>query len=308
MSEAAVSAGFGRRVEPAGLRAHLGYLVTTVVALHVAGYCWLIAQPQAGSPFAARPVMHLRFIHRPAPVTPAVTPPVANSITAPITAPLTAPLPPPPAVLPLSNAQPLSDSPARIQPTHAPDAEARPAPAGHAGDPGSTAVAPLVSGSVPADPTADDLLERALAAAPAPGRDDDATMLADLQEQAQSIAGDAPTDGANEYLPRAMLTQGPQALGPVIIDFPLQVGQVGRFSTVLALFIDETGRVRRIRIDGTPLPEPFDAAARRGFESARFRPGQLHGQNVKSLIRIEVTFQSTPLDVEHGVKSLNFSL
>lgn len=173
---------------------------------------------------------------------------------------------------------------------------------------GASHAAPVVSGAVPTGPTADERLERALAVAPALDTVDDSTLLADLQAQAQTVAGDMQTDGANEYLPRSMLTQGPQALAPVIIDFPLQIGQVGRFSTVLALFIDETGRVRRIRIDGTPLPEPFDEAARRSFESARFRPGQLHGQDVKSLIRIEVTFQSTPLDVEHGVKSLNFAL
>jgi hypothetical protein len=62
---------------------------------------------------------------------------------------------------------------------------------------------------------------------------------------------------------------------------------------VLALFIDESGTVRRVRLDGPLLPPALDTAARDAFLNARWQPGRVDGGRlVKSLIRVEVTFES----------------
>jgi len=95
------------------------------------------------------------------------------------------------------------------------------------------------------------------------------------------------------YFPRALLSVPPAALDPVVIDYPRFDGDAGRYVAELSLFIDETGRVARVRVDSGSLPPALEDAARRAFTQARFRPGEAaeHGA-VKSRIRIEVVFES----------------
>jgi protein TonB len=95
------------------------------------------------------------------------------------------------------------------------------------------------------------------------------------------------------YFARSQLSKAPTALDPVIVDYPRFAGDAGRYVAELSLFIDETGRVARVRIDSGSLPPPLEDAARRAFMQARFRPGEAaeHGA-VKSRIRIEVSFDS----------------
>lgn len=95
------------------------------------------------------------------------------------------------------------------------------------------------------------------------------------------------------YFPRSQLLVAPAAIDPVVIDYPRFDGDAGRYVAELSLFIDETGRVARIRVDSGSLPPALEDAARRAFTQARFRPGEAaeHG-TVKSRIRIEVVFES----------------
>lgn len=102
----------------------------------------------------------------------------------------------------------------------------------------------------------------------------------------------ATTDGGVEYLPSAMLSEVPFPERPLSIPYPLDSPELGRFSTVLALFIDESGSVRRVRLDGPPLPPALDAAARAAFMGVRWKPGELTGRPVKSVILVEVTFEN----------------
>lgn len=95
------------------------------------------------------------------------------------------------------------------------------------------------------------------------------------------------------YFPRSQLAVAPAAIDPVVIDYPRFDGDTGRYVAELSLFIDETGRVARTRVDSGSLPPALEDAARRAFTQARFRPGEAaeHG-TVKSRIRIEVVFES----------------
>lgn len=95
------------------------------------------------------------------------------------------------------------------------------------------------------------------------------------------------------YFPRSQLAVAPAAIDPVVIDYPRFDGDAGRYVAELSLFIDETGRVARVRVDSGSLPPALEEAARRAFTQARFRPGEAaeHGA-VKSRIRIEVVFES----------------
>lgn len=281
MCAVAVRGGFDRKVEPSRLRSHLGYLITTVVSLHVVGYSLLIAPPTPHVPSARQQVAHLRLIPHGAQSTQLGSSDPGRAGAG-------------------QENNPGGAGQGMLSPSLAELAAASVA----AGGGGSTGVLLPPGGVVPAEPEAAEILSRA----EVPAAPDDNSMLDDLRTQAQQVSEGLVTDGANEYLPRSMLTVGPQSQGAVLIEFPVQASQIGHFSTVLALFIDEAGVVRRIRVDGNALPAPFEEAARRGFLNARFRPGQLHGQVVKSLIHVEVVFDNTAMDADRGVKSLSFSL
>jgi hypothetical protein len=121
-----------------------------------------------------------------------------------------------------------------------------------------------------------------------PDRDPEANRNADSPD---SLA-QAP-DQDDLFLPRSQLTQPPHALAEVQIDYP-EGTPIGRFRAVLLLFIDETGKVRRIRVRDTGLPAGLEAAALAAFYAAGFTPGELEGRRVKSLYPVEVSFTAEP--------------
>lgn len=91
------------------------------------------------------------------------------------------------------------------------------------------------------------------------------------------------------YIPRPRLTLPPVIQAPVLLAWP-EMDLEGSHSAKVSLFIDEQGIVRRVRIDTDGLPPAFQDTVRLAFLGARFFPGQLEGQDVKSRIRVEVTF------------------
>lgn len=118
-------------------------------------------------------------------------------------------------------------------------------------------------------------------------------------EEAASVATgqrSAPGDSAEGgYVPRPLLTVAPAANTPVVIAMPPGPVEIGRRVGVLALYIDEQGRVRRIEAEPPPLPRAMEQAARDAFSAARFSPGQVDGRVVRSRIRVEVTFDAGSL-------------
>jgi len=100
--------------------------------------------------------------------------------------------------------------------------------------------------------------------------------------------------GADDiYLPRARLSLPPVLRSQVALVWPEAAEtQGGHFRAVLALFIDELGVVQKVRVEGSGLPPALEAVARESFLGASFVPGELQGQAVKSLIRVEVRFDA----------------
>jgi hypothetical protein len=103
----------------------------------------------------------------------------------------------------------------------------------------------------------------------------------------------AGRSASDEYLPRQRLTRAPRAQQLIDIPFPPGVPTPGRYKAVLALYIDETGTVRRVKVADADLPGAYEEAARNAFQSASFVPGELKGRAVKSLIHIEVVFEES---------------
>lgn len=95
------------------------------------------------------------------------------------------------------------------------------------------------------------------------------------------------------YVPRALLTVGPVARAPVLLDWPANWLTRGTYRGVLKLYLDEQGRVERVEADPeAPLPDPLFEAARSAFLAASFSPGELHGQAVRTWVRVEVEFDA----------------
>lgn len=99
------------------------------------------------------------------------------------------------------------------------------------------------------------------------------------------------------YLPRELLSRGPLARDVVLLQWPLQAPMSGSFRGELRLFIDEQGVVRRVEAADDGLPEILLEAARQAFQDTRFSPGELQGRTVRSVIRVEVSFENGPLNV-----------
>jgi hypothetical protein len=146
------------------------------------------------------------------------------------------------------------------------------------------------------------------ATVPPPGGNDRAAELP-MQRQPASFrpepAGASPPQPAYgvvppvresdaDYYPRAALSRAPAALDAIVIDYPPIAGDGGHHVSELSLFIDEAGRVTRVRVDGQALPTALEEAARVAFMGARFRAGEVDGHAVKSRIRVEVVFENGP--------------
>ena len=102
------------------------------------------------------------------------------------------------------------------------------------------------------------------------------------------IAGEASDE---DFFPRSSLDVGPQPTLPVVIDYPQFAATRGSYVSELSLFIDETGKVIRVRIDGNPLPPAMEDSVRSAFMGTAFSPGIVDGLPVRSKIRIEVVFE-----------------
>ena len=109
------------------------------------------------------------------------------------------------------------------------------------------------------------------------------------------IAPPSSAGDNDEYVPRPLLSVAPVAQAPVTLIAPPGDTRMARHVGILSLFIDEEGRVQHIAANEPVLPPAFEQAAREAFMAARFTPGEVDGLPVKSRVRVEVVFDSTPM-------------
>lgn len=94
-----------------------------------------------------------------------------------------------------------------------------------------------------------------------------------------------------DYVPRRFLSVAPKPQGAVVLQYPEGDAEADAVTFVLSLYIDEQGRVRHVRVDEGSPPERFVTAAVATFMQAHFEPGELQGQPVRSLVRVEVSYR-----------------
>jgi hypothetical protein len=92
------------------------------------------------------------------------------------------------------------------------------------------------------------------------------------------------------YYPTSFLSLRPQPLTEADLDPPHIRRIVASGKVILRVWINPFGRTSRVVVEAADLPQNFVDTAVAAFELLRFRPGELHGQKVGAVMRIEVTY------------------
>ncbi|NML42977.1 hypothetical protein HHL11_04385 [Ramlibacter sp. G-1-2-2] len=104
--------------------------------------------------------------------------------------------------------------------------------------------------------------------------------------------GDALVPGEAPYLPRKLLTVAPVAPMDLDVPFPANVAGVVDLQVDVALFIDETGLVRRVQLESPDVPPEFVRAISETFVGARFKPGEVDRKPVRSRVKLQLEFHA----------------
>ncbi len=92
------------------------------------------------------------------------------------------------------------------------------------------------------------------------------------------------------YYPTSFLTVRPQPLAEANLDPPRLRPIVASGKVILTLWINPFGLASKVAVESTNLPEIFTSTAVDAFQSLRFKPGELHGQKVGAVMRVEVIY------------------
>ena len=98
-----------------------------------------------------------------------------------------------------------------------------------------------------------------------------------------------PLPGPKYYWPEE-LTKRPQPVTPIDFDAPEIAGIVAAGSMTLTIWIDEFGAMADVKVERTDLPPIVVARATAIFGEARFTPGEIHNQAVRTVMRIVIDF------------------
>lgn len=141
---------------------------------------------------------------------------------------------------------------------------------------------------------------------------DDSNRMSPPQPQADSTAPEprpsnpapkdeglpAPLPLPPRYYEAQELTRQASPESELESTVPLATDQPtgGRMS--FRLFIDETGRPERIEVIRSTLPRSIEAGIVQRFFTARYRPGEIDGLPVKSILTLEADIDGQPMTPE----------
>ncbi len=99
--------------------------------------------------------------------------------------------------------------------------------------------------------------------------------------------------GDDAYRSAADLDLHPEPLAPIMVPPPVLLeldGQKG--AVVLVLYVDVLGRVERVDVESSNVPEEVAEVAAATFRSAQMRPGEINGVPVPVKMKILVEYKS----------------
>lgn len=98
---------------------------------------------------------------------------------------------------------------------------------------------------------------------------------------------------ATIYYTTDQLSKRPQPTASAELDTPDTRPIIAAGTVILKLWINELGYVVSIEVEKADLPEIFSRAAVGAFRNLRFTPGELNGQRVASVMRIQVSYEDS---------------
>ena len=98
---------------------------------------------------------------------------------------------------------------------------------------------------------------------------------------------------APAYYSSEQLTKRPLPTAEAALDTAETWAIPATGKIILKLWIDERGEVTAVDVEKSELPEIFSKTAAAAFKTLRFLPGELHGQRVRSMMRIEVIYDDS---------------
>ncbi|MBA3032651.1 MAG: energy transducer TonB [Gammaproteobacteria bacterium] len=97
------------------------------------------------------------------------------------------------------------------------------------------------------------------------------------------------------YYTTDQLTKRPEAVAVAELDTADTRSIIVSGGMILQLRIDDLGHVVDVVVEQSELPEIFIATAINAFRHSRFKPGELNGKRVSTMMRIEVRYDDARL-------------
>jgi hypothetical protein len=114
--------------------------------------------------------------------------------------------------------------------------------------------------------------------------------------------------GPLDFVPSEYLSFSPKPLAEIEIPFPESLTGDVSLRLELALYIDEDGVVQKVQIAASHVPPQVQTAAVTSFLASRFKPGEIDGQVVRSLLRVEVHFESHLGDLSRTLRTSTIAM
>ena len=93
-----------------------------------------------------------------------------------------------------------------------------------------------------------------------------------------------------QYYPSARLTKRPQPTSTVDLNTPEMRLMTESGTVILILKISPFGEVVDVEIENSDISESVSRSAMEAFRRLHFTPGEIQGQPVASLMKIEVSY------------------
>jgi outer membrane biosynthesis protein TonB len=101
-----------------------------------------------------------------------------------------------------------------------------------------------------------------------------------------------PVYGA-EYYPADKLTKKPRPTTSIDFNQPQLAGITGSGKIVMKLWINEVGTATEVELERSEFSESLSAVFLDSFKKATYKPGELAGRPVRSILRIELDFDTS---------------
>ena len=100
---------------------------------------------------------------------------------------------------------------------------------------------------------------------------------------------------SSPFYPAEQLTVRPKVIAEVELETPDTRRMAASGDIVLQVLIDDRGDVAGVEVEASSLPEIFSQTVSNAFRNFKFTPGEIGGLAVRSVMRVEISFNDAAL-------------